>query len=116
MTIPPILGLFTVTCDRLGLHYTRASRIHISIARRPDVARVDRMLGYPPGSEVPRAVRERVARYRARSNVGSGLPILKCRMPATSCSAYSMDRRERHHRAVSNGSCGVGWTRAGSTA
>jgi hypothetical protein len=41
-----ILGLFTAACDILGLTWRRANWITISIARRPDVARLDAMLGY----------------------------------------------------------------------
>ena len=36
-----ILGLFAYACNLLGIHWRRASRFHISIARRPDVARLD---------------------------------------------------------------------------
>lgn len=36
-----ILGLFTWACDLMGMRWRRASRHHISIARRPDVARLD---------------------------------------------------------------------------
>jgi hypothetical protein len=41
-----ILGLFTAACDRLGIRWRRASRTTISIARRPDVARLDALFGY----------------------------------------------------------------------
>lgn len=39
-----ILGLFTSTCDRLGVHYTRPRPAVVSIARRADVARLDEHL------------------------------------------------------------------------
>jgi len=39
-----IIGLFKSACDRLGIHYTRPTRNTISIARRADVARIDRQL------------------------------------------------------------------------
>lgn len=39
-----IIGLFKAACDRLGIHYTRPKRNTISIARRPDVARIDERL------------------------------------------------------------------------
>jgi hypothetical protein len=41
-----ILGLFTAVCDMLGVRWRRANAMIISIARRPDVARLDAMLGY----------------------------------------------------------------------
>jgi Homeodomain-like domain-containing protein len=39
-----ILRLFTESCERLSLHPCRASRVTISIARRPDVARLDALM------------------------------------------------------------------------
>jgi hypothetical protein len=39
-----ILDLFADACRRLGIHYTRPTRIAISIARRPDVARLDAIM------------------------------------------------------------------------
>jgi len=42
-----ILDLFAWACRLLGIYYTRPSRIHISIARRPDVARLDLLMGWP---------------------------------------------------------------------
>ena len=39
-----IIGLFTSTCDRLGIHYTRPRSDTISIAKRADVARLDERL------------------------------------------------------------------------
>lgn len=44
-TSEDILGLFTSACDRFGIHWTRASRTTISIARRADVARLDGLFG-----------------------------------------------------------------------
>jgi len=38
-----ILGLFGRACDLAGIHWTRAGRTHISIARRHDVASLDRI-------------------------------------------------------------------------
>ncbi|MBI2205657.1 MAG: hypothetical protein HYU41_17575 [Candidatus Rokubacteria bacterium] len=40
-----ILGLFTWACDLVGLRWRRANRVTISIARRPEVARLDAMFG-----------------------------------------------------------------------
>jgi hypothetical protein len=47
-----IRGLFTDVCDMLGVHWRRANAMVISIARRHDVARLDRMFGYdaPPAT------------------------------------------------------------------
>lgn len=39
-----ILGLFGRACDLAGIHWTRAGRTHISIARRRDVANLDRIV------------------------------------------------------------------------
>jgi hypothetical protein len=36
-----ILKLFATACERVGLRWTRANHETISIARRPDVARLD---------------------------------------------------------------------------
>jgi hypothetical protein len=41
-----ILRLFTSACDLFGIHWTRASRTTISIARRADVTRLDRLFDY----------------------------------------------------------------------
>ncbi len=111
-----ILRLFKEGCQLLGLHPCRASSVTISIARRADVARLDAILGRPvePGPFL--VARERIRAYRARSNVGKGLPSRKLRIPKSSCRPVSRDRPERHHRAGSNGSCGVGWTSAGIVA
>jgi hypothetical protein len=46
-----ILDLFTWACRLLSVHYTRSSRVHISIARRPDVARLDAVVGWPENSQ-----------------------------------------------------------------
>ena len=40
-----ILGIFTASCDRLGVRWTRASVKNISIARREDVAFLDTFIG-----------------------------------------------------------------------
>lgn len=40
-----ILDLFADACRLLGIHYTKPSRIAISIARRSDVARLDAIMG-----------------------------------------------------------------------
>jgi hypothetical protein len=40
-----ILGIFTNTCDHLGVHWTRANAKNISIARRADVAFLDTFIG-----------------------------------------------------------------------
>jgi hypothetical protein len=40
-----ILDLFTWACRLLGIRYTQPSRIAISVARRPDVARLDTIMG-----------------------------------------------------------------------
>ena len=41
-----IRGLFMSTCERLGVRARQANAVTISIARRPDVARLDRLFGY----------------------------------------------------------------------
>jgi hypothetical protein len=41
-----ILGLFGWACDLINLRWTRANRDTISIARRPEVRRLDAMMGY----------------------------------------------------------------------
>jgi hypothetical protein len=43
-----ILALFTQACDLVGVRWRRANAMVISIARRPDVARLDAMFGYEP--------------------------------------------------------------------
>lgn len=40
-----ILGIFTKTCDRLGVHWTRPAATAISIARRADVDFLDTFIG-----------------------------------------------------------------------
>jgi hypothetical protein len=52
----------------------RANRVTISIARRPDVARLDRLVEYDNADHPPPTLREALRAYRSRSNVGSGLP------------------------------------------
>jgi hypothetical protein len=47
-----IRGLFLATCERLGLRARQANAVTISIARRPDVARLDRLFGYEPDPPV----------------------------------------------------------------
>ena len=42
-----ILGLFTQACDMVEIRWRRSNAMIISIARRPDVARLDAMFGYP---------------------------------------------------------------------
>jgi hypothetical protein len=46
-----IRNLFMSTCERLGVRARQANAVTISIARRPDVARLDRLFGY--AGEVP---------------------------------------------------------------
>jgi hypothetical protein len=41
-----ILGLFTAACDTLGVRWRRANAETISIARRAEVARLDRLFGF----------------------------------------------------------------------
>ena len=41
-----ILGIFGRVCDVMGVRWRRANRVNISIARRPDVARLDALFGY----------------------------------------------------------------------
>ena len=43
-----ILRLFTTACDLIGLHWRRANRVTISIARRADVARLDALFAGVP--------------------------------------------------------------------
>jgi hypothetical protein len=43
-----ILRIFTWACDVLGVRWRRANRQNISIARRADVARLDRLFGWAP--------------------------------------------------------------------
>jgi hypothetical protein len=40
-----ILGLFELTCTLVRVHYTRPSDVDVSIARRPDVALLDTLIG-----------------------------------------------------------------------
>jgi hypothetical protein len=70
-----ILALFVEASDLAGIHCGRASRVTICIARRPDVAR--------PG---PFLMAREVTRrpYSARPYVGSGLPIQKLAIAASS--------------------------------
>ena len=42
---PGIRRIFSETCDRLGLHWTIANRRNVCVSRRPDVARLDILLG-----------------------------------------------------------------------
>ncbi len=50
-----ILALFCAACNRIGIRYRRSNRVTISIARRPDVARLDVIAGYDgPGRPIPR--------------------------------------------------------------
>ena len=42
---PGIRAIFCQTCDRLGLHWTIANRRNVCVSRRPDVARLDTLLG-----------------------------------------------------------------------
>jgi hypothetical protein len=80
-----ILSLFTWACDLLGLHYRRANRVTISLARRRDVARLDDIMGRPPEPGPFLIARERAQRpYSFGSYVGSGLPIRKFAMAASS--------------------------------
>jgi hypothetical protein len=53
-----IRNLFMSTCERLGVRARQANAVTISIARRPDVARLDLLFGYTPDSptELPAAV------------------------------------------------------------
>lgn len=46
-----ILRLFASACELLGLRYRRANRVTISIARRPDVARLDALMGLSARAE-----------------------------------------------------------------
>jgi len=39
-----IIGFFSWACDLIGIHYTRPKQTTVSIARRPDVAFLDRSL------------------------------------------------------------------------
>ena len=48
-----IRGLFMSSCGRLGLRARQANAVTISIARRPDVARLDALLGYVPEPSTP---------------------------------------------------------------
>lgn len=47
-TSEDILGIFTSACDVLGIGWRRANRGTISIARRADVARLDRLFQWAP--------------------------------------------------------------------
>lgn len=40
-----IMGIFTATCDRLGVHWTRTNAKSTSVARRADVAFLDTFIG-----------------------------------------------------------------------
>lgn len=51
-----ILRLFTAACDRMGLGWSRANRDTISIARRPDVARLDAVTGYSGDDHAPTTI------------------------------------------------------------
>jgi len=42
-----ISRLFCEACDLLGIHWCRANRVIVSIARRPDVARLDALRAEP---------------------------------------------------------------------
>lgn len=43
-----ILGLCTWVCDQVGIRWRRSNRATISVARRPDVARLDTIMGLKP--------------------------------------------------------------------
>jgi hypothetical protein len=45
-----ILRLFTLACDQAGLRWRQSNSETISIARRPDVARLDALFGHDPDS------------------------------------------------------------------
>jgi hypothetical protein len=80
-----ILDLFAWACRLLGVHYTRPRPTCISIACRPDVARLDEIVGRPP-EPGPFLIAREVGRrpYSFGSYVGSGLPIRKFAMAASS--------------------------------
>ena len=40
-----IRAIFTGACDELGIHWTQNNRWNVSVARRPDVARLDEFIG-----------------------------------------------------------------------
>jgi hypothetical protein len=40
-----IRAIFTGACDELGIHWTQNNRWNVSVARRPDVARLDSFIG-----------------------------------------------------------------------
>jgi Homeodomain-like domain len=80
-----ILGLFIGACGLVGVRFRRASRVTISIARRQSVARLDEIMGRPPEPGPFPLMREVGRRpYSFRSSVGSGLPIRKFAMAASS--------------------------------
>lgn len=51
-----ILGLFGKACDAINLRWGRANRETISIARRPEVRRLDAMMGYREYPQMPSAI------------------------------------------------------------
>jgi hypothetical protein len=80
-----ILILFAEACSRSGVRWGRANRVTISIARRAEVARLDKIMGRPPEPGPFLLVREVGRRpYSLRSYVGSGLPTMKFTIAATS--------------------------------
>ncbi|MBI3635953.1 MAG: hypothetical protein HY216_07005 [Candidatus Rokubacteria bacterium] len=59
-----ILTLFVWACGLLGVRARRANRVNISIARRPDVATLDRVVEYDGLDHGPPTLREPAAPYR----------------------------------------------------
>jgi hypothetical protein len=51
-----ILSLFTTACDLAGLRWRRSNQETISIARRPDVARLDAIFAQAAASQTPSAM------------------------------------------------------------
>jgi hypothetical protein len=47
-----IIGLFTATLDRLGIHWTRSTKYIVSVYRKADTARLDEFVG-PKDRAVP---------------------------------------------------------------
>ena len=103
-----ILELFAGAGELLGVRPRRTNPVTMSIARRPDVARRDALVEYEPPEPGLPTLYEDGPGYGVGPKVEMGFPMKKCAMPTSSCSATSIDRRDRHHLSLSQASYEVG--------
>ena len=99
-----ILELFAWAGKLLSVRPRRTNPVTMSIARRPDVARLEALVECEPPEHGLPTLREDGPGYRVEPKVEMGLPMKKWPIPTSSCSAISIDRRDRHHLSASQGS------------